>query len=268
MTVNDVVVRELGRRADAVRDRIAVDGQPIRVGVRRTVVLHKPRGVVATLDDPEGRPTVAEVVRDSAERLYPIGRLDVNTTGLLLMTNDGALANALAHPRAAVPRVYRAKVRGAPDAAAIDRLRRGIRLDEGKTPPARVRMLERLPTKSWLELTVRVGWSHVVRRMCAAVGHPVEKLARVRFGPVTLGTLPQGAWRPVTPREEAALAAAAGLRRGDAATGRERRAPDRRPRRRRPRSGRSPGDEGRSGKPAAPAAPARSSRRPPTRPRP
>jgi 23S rRNA pseudouridine2605 synthase len=232
VSVNGVVVRDLGHRADPARDRVAVDGQHVRVGPRRTIMLHKPRGVVTTLEDPEGRPTVADLVTAAGARLYPVGRLDVNTSGLLLLTNDGALAAALTHPRHAVPRVYHVKVRGIPTAEAITRLRRGVRLDGRKTAPARVRLLEALPTKSWLEITVREGRTHLVRRLCEAVGHPVDKLARVRLGPLGLGALAPGAWRDVTPRELAALRIVAGFTReaGTGGGGRGRRARGRRPR--------------------------------------
>src|SRR5262249_19848081 len=163
---------------------ILVDGKAIRVGARRTVMLHKPRGVVSTREDPEGRPTVAGLLVGVPERLYPVGRLDVNSTGLLLLTNDGALAAALTHPRHHVARIYHVKVRGTPDETAVTRLRRGVRLEDGKTAPARVRILAKLPTKTWLEMDVREGRKHLVRRMCEAVGHAVEKLARVRLGPL------------------------------------------------------------------------------------
>src|SRR5262249_39090538 len=153
----------------------------------------------------EGRPTVRTLLGSATSRLYPVGRLDVNTTGLLLMTNDGALAAALLHPRAGVPRVYRAKVRGAPEEPALVRVRRGVRLDDGKTLPAEVRVLEKRPTKTWLEISVREGRKRLVRRLFEAVGHPVEKLARVRFGPLVLGRLPPGAWRDLTAGELQAL---------------------------------------------------------------
>jgi pseudouridine synthase len=245
VTVNGRVVRELGTRADPRRDRVAVDGEPLRFGPRRTVVLHKPRGVVSTMEDPEGRPTVRALLGEEG-RLYPVGRLDVNTTGLLLLTNDGALAARLLHPRHALARVYHAKVRGAPAPEAIARLRRGVRLDDGKTAPAHVRVLETLPTKSWLEITVHEGRHHLVRRMCDAVGHPVEKLARVRLGPLGLGNLPPGAWRELRAAERDALASAVGLgprgeRRAGAAPGPRRAGPP--PRRSRPESrARSPRD--------------------------
>ena len=265
VSVNGAVVRELGHRADPRRDRIAVDGEPVHRGARRTVMLHKPRGVVTTLSDPEGRPTVANLVVRAGTRLYPVGRLDLNTTGLLLMTNDGALAAALTHPRHAVARVYHAKVRGTPPAETITRLRRGVRLEDGKSAPARVRVLERLPTKTWLEVTVLEGRKHVVRRMCQAVGHPVEKLARVRFGPLALGELPLGAWRPLGPRELAGLRAAAGLSGGGGA-GRGSRARGLRPRARRPKPASPPGGGARAVPSPRPVASGKQRRRP--RPRP
>jgi 23S rRNA pseudouridine2605 synthase len=199
---------------------VAVDGERIQLPeATTTLALHKPRGVVSTLADPERRPTVRDLIPPAAGRLYPVGRLDINTTGILLLTNDGALAHALLHPRREVARVYQAKVRGAPGDAALTRLRRGVRLEDGKTAPAHVRVVERLPTKSWLEVTVHEGRQHLVRRMCDAVGHPVEKLVRVRFGPIGLGTLPPGAWRELGPAELQALARAAGLKRAAAAGG-------------------------------------------------
>ena len=271
VTVNGQVVRTLGTRADPAREVIALDGERIAPGgARRTVLLHKSRGVVSTLADPEGRPTVRALLPPELGRLYPVGRLDVNTTGLLLLTNDGALAQALLHPVHGVPRVYRAKVRGRPDLEAITRLRRGVRLDDGKTAPARVHVLEGLPTKTWLEITVREGRQRLVHRMCEAVGHPVEKLARVRFGPLALGTLPPGAWRDLGPRELAALRAAAGLSgpraARAAASAAERRGPDTRPRRRRPRAEPRSPDGARGGPPrgraARPTGPRRGSKRP------
>ena len=269
MAVNGTVVRELGVRADVARDRIEVDGERLAPpGERRTILLHKPRGIVSAMSDPEGRPTVAALVRGGGERLYPVGRLDVNTTGLLLLTNDGALAAGLLDARRALPRVYHAKVRGAPDEAAVTRLRRGVHLPPPRarrTEPAHVRVLERLPTKTWLEITVREGHWRVVRRMCDAVGHPVEKLARVRFGPLALGELPLGVWRDLRPGELAALRAAAGLRGGGGA-GRGSRARAQRPRARRPRPGSPRGAEARAVPSPRPVASGKQRRR--SRPRP
>jgi len=213
VTVNGERVTQLGARADPGRDTIAVDGEVLRpTAPRRTIVLHKPRGVVTTLADPRGRPTVRDLLRELPARLYPVGRLDLQTSGLLLLTNDGALAAGLMHPRRRVPRVYHAKVRGAPSPAALRRLLSGVRLEDGPGAVAAAHVLARLPTKTWLVLTVREGRHHLVRRLCAAIGHPVEKLVRVRLGPLRLGALPPGAWRDLAPAELAALRAAAGLK--------------------------------------------------------
>lgn len=209
---------------------------------------------MTTLEDPEGRPTVRDLVLDAGERLYPIGRLDVNTTGLLLLTNDGALAARLAHPRREVGRVYQAKVRGTPPDEVIVRLRRGVKLEDGKSAPATVRIVEKLPTKTWLEVTVREGRSRLVRRMCEAVGHPVEKLARVGFGPLVLGELPMGRWRELSPGELRALRRAAGLKPAAGvagAAGPPRRASGTPPRTRTPR----PASRARGGPRGAPSAP-------------
>lgn len=254
VSVNGRVVRTLGTRADPRRDAILVDGERIVLAPRRTIVLHKPRGVVSTLADPEGRPTVRRLLGGVRERLFPVGRLDLNTTGLLLLTNDGTLSHRLLHPSRGLARVYHAKVSGAPGEEAITRLRRGVRLEDGKTAPARVRVLERLPTKTWLELTVNEGRHHLVRRMCAAVGHPVEKLARVRLGPLVLGSLPVGGWRDLVSRELEGLRAAAGLSvGGGAARGRPRRGRGRRAEKPRPRSAPPPRGRGRDGALARPA---------------
>jgi len=210
--VNGRVVQELGERADPACDRISVDGERVRLPKRRrTIVLHKPRGVVSTLSDPQGRSTVRDLLTGVRERVYPVGRLDLQTTGLLLLTNDGALAEGIMHPRRGVARVYEAKVRGCPSGAALARLRRGVRLDDGAIVAVRARLLRTLPTKSWLEIILREGHWHEVRRVCEAVGHPVEKLCRVRLGPLRLEGLPIGAWRDCGPAEIRALRRAAGL---------------------------------------------------------
>ena len=269
VTVNGRVVRELGERADVRVDRIAVDGERIHVARgRRTIVLHKPRGVVSTLADPEGRRTVRELVAGVSERLYPVGRLDLQTTGLMLLTNDGALAAGLMHPRGGVPRVYEAKVRGRPSGAALARLRRGMVLADGPAQSVRARLVRALPTKSWLEVTLREGRWHEVRRLCEAVGHPVEKLARVRLGPIRLGALPLGAWRDCTPGELRALYRAAGLQDATVSDGPESGAAESRGAGRRgrtpagPRPGAPP--RGRNAR-SAPASTRRRRRRPPPR---
>jgi 23S rRNA pseudouridine2605 synthase len=159
--------------------------------------LNKPAGVVSTARDPQGRPTVVSLV-PSARRLYPVGRLDAETTGLILLTDDGELAHRLTHPSFEVPRVYRATVRRAPvRAAALDALREGVELDDGRTAPARVRRLA--PDK--VELTIHEGRKRQVRRMLDAVGHPVKELERVAFGPLGLKGLEPGAYRRLTAKE-------------------------------------------------------------------
>jgi len=256
VTVNGAVVHELGARADPAKDAIALDGQRVVTGgVRRTILLHKPRGVVSTLRDPEGRASLERLVTGPLQGLFPVGRLDLQTSGLLVLTSDGALADALLRPRQAVARVYHAKVRGTPSPETLARLTRGVRLERGRAAIADVRVLERLPTKTWLEITVREGRWHVVRRVCDAVRHPVEKLVRVAFGPVRLGTLRPGAWRDVTPRELAELHQAAGLAASDvaAATAPRPRARDKRPRTPRPRAAAPPRGEVRTRTRARPA---------------
>jgi pseudouridine synthase len=250
VAVNGRVVRELGTRADPRRDVVTVDGERLDVGgTRRTILLHKPRGVVSTMSDPEGRPTVRDLVRGLPERLYPIGRLDMQTSGLLLLTNDGTLAARLLAGEQGVERVYHVKIDGRPGARTLERLRRGVRIDPGAPVAAGVRVLRELPTKTWLEVRVRRGQWHVVRRLCEAVGHRVDKLERVAFGPVVLGTLPPGAYRDATRAELSALREAAGLtapraagstaagRRAGAPRGRTRRGTPERRSRSRSRSG-------------------------------
>ncbi len=205
MKVNGRTVTELGTRATP-DDRISLDGKPLaRTRAPIYVALHKPAGVVTTLRDPEGRPTVRALLPRDLPRVFPVGRLDVQSTGLLLLTNDGELAARLTHPRHHVARVYRVKVRGKLDERALARLRRGVRLDDGPTGPAEVTVEKELPTKSWLRITVHEGRRHLVRRMCHAVGHGAEKLQRIAIGPLELGHLGLGASRMLTPGEVRAL---------------------------------------------------------------
>src|SRR3954471_10182484 len=176
---------------------VAVDGTPLR-GPRERVVfaVHKPAGVVSTARDTHGRPTVVELAPPGAGRLYPVGRLDADPTGLILLTNDGDLANRLMHPRYEVPKTYRARVRGRPSAEDLQRLRQGIELDDGPTAPARARRVG-----DEIELTIHEGRKRQVRRMLEALGHPVVDLRRVAFGPLRLAGLPPGAARRLTARE-------------------------------------------------------------------
>jgi 23S rRNA pseudouridine2605 synthase len=197
-------------------EAISVDGRPVRQPAERVVyALHKPVGVVSTARDPQGRRTVVSLVPTTA-RLYPVGRLDADSSGLILLTNDGELAHRLTHPRFEVPKTYRAVVAGGPiEDAALRRLRRGVELEDGPTAPARVRAI----APDTLEITIREGRNRQVRRMCVAVGHPVRRLALVAFGPLGLDGLRPGAHRRLSEDEVAALASAgSGARRSRSAS--------------------------------------------------
>jgi len=182
------------------RDRVEVDGRPVAPQRLAYVLLHKPTDVVTTAHDPRGRPTVVDLVELDV-RVVPVGRLDADTTGALLLTNDGQLAHRLAHPRYGVEKVYVAEVEGAPDDEAILRLAEGVELDDGKTAPAVARPLGR----ARVELTLREGRKHEVKRMLAAVGHPVRRLHRHSFAGLSADDLSPGAWRELTRDEVAAL---------------------------------------------------------------
>src|SRR5436309_8370721 len=184
----------------AVRDRVELDGRPLAKQRLAYVLLHKPAGVVTTARDPQGRPTVVGLV-DHPARVVPVGRLDADTTGALLLTNDGPLAHSLAHPRYGVEKVYEADVEGEPPEEALERLRVGIELDDGPTAPAEARRLG--PGR--VELTLHEGRKHQVKRMLAAVGHPVMRLHRSRYAGLTLEGLEPGAWRELEPSERAVL---------------------------------------------------------------
>src|SRR5215208_6770104 len=178
------------------RDRVQVNGHPVELQPLAYVLLHKPAGVVTTAHDPQGRRTVVDLVEHPA-RVVPVGRLDADTTGALLLTNDGELAHRLAHPRYEVDKVYVADVEGEPDAAALRALEEGVDLDDGRTAPARARRLG--PGR--VEVTVHEGRKHQVKRMLAAVGHPVRRLHRSRYAGLTLEGLEPGAWRELEPFE-------------------------------------------------------------------
>jgi 23S rRNA pseudouridine2605 synthase len=204
VTIGGMVVRDPARNVGP-EDRVAVDGRPVSLPAERAVyMVNKPAGVLSTARDTHGRPTVVSLV-PGERRLYPVGRLDRDTTGLILLTDDGDLAHRLTHPRFEVPKTYRVMVAGGPVAQSVlQALGNGVELDDGPTAPARVRLIG----PDTLELTIREGRNRQVRRMCQAVGHPVRSLERVRFGPLQLGKLERGAYRRLTAREVQALAAA------------------------------------------------------------
>ncbi|MCA1843412.1 MAG: rRNA pseudouridine synthase, partial [Actinobacteria bacterium] len=209
-------VAALGRRIDSERDRVTVDGVP--VAVRPGLVyylLNKPARVVTTAHDPEGRPTVVDLV-PAEPRVFPVGRLDWDTEGLLVLTNDGDLAHGLTHPSRGVPKTYLAEVAGVPGRGALRRLREGVDLEDGRTAPARARVTGTTQHGSALELVIHEGRNRQVRRMCEAVGHPVRRLVRIRFGPLRDHRLAPGQWRPLTLAEIRSLYGAISLKFGDA----------------------------------------------------
>lgn len=214
--VNGQVVTELGGKVDPTVDVVTVDGREVRLAEKPVyLALNKPPGVVTTMSDPQGRATVATLV-PTAEHpgLFPVGRLDSDTTGLLLFTTDGELAHRVLHPRWKVDKTYRVLADGRPTGPELDRLREGVSLDDGLTAPAQVSMLRAGPT-SYCEITIREGRKRQVRRMFSAIGHPVIELHRVSFGPVVLGDLPKGSWRHLTEAEVHQLGAAVDLKQGE-----------------------------------------------------
>jgi len=206
--VNGTLVRELGTKVEP-GDRVELDGKPVRAQQREILALHKPAGIVTTMRDPEGRRTVGELLRDlrgpSAPRLVPVGRLDYDTSGILLVTNDGDLAHTLTHPRFGVEKIYRATVRGRLEPEAVRRLQHGILLEERRTSPARLRVIAVQKDRSVVDLTLHEGRYRQVRRMFEQMGHPVVSLQRLRFGPVALGALRPGRLRELSPGERKAL---------------------------------------------------------------
>lgn len=210
VTVNGVVVTELGAKVDPDTDTVAVDGLAVHLSDGPVyIALNKPAGYVTTMRDPHRRPTVAELVPvDEYPGLFPIGRLDLDTTGLLLFTTDGELAHRLLHPRWKVPKTYHASVDGVPASGDMAALATGIELDDGMTAPAKVRLLKRTGRSANVEITISEGRKRQVKRMFSAIAHPVFQLHRTSFGAVSLGNLAEGSWRHLDAKEVAALMAA------------------------------------------------------------
>ncbi|MBP7274942.1 MAG: rRNA pseudouridine synthase [Kiritimatiellae bacterium] len=202
VTVNGVVMRELGVRADAAKDDIRCDGRPVRSESKFYGLLYKPVGYVCTSADPQGRPRAVDLIPPQIGRVYTVGRLDVSSEGLVLITNDGDFAHRVMHPRHEVAKTYLALVRGRPDRGALARLCSGVELDDG---PARADAAhvtgDASGGRSWIELTLHEGRNREVRRMLDAVGYPVERLIRIRIGPVEDDRLRPGKFRRLTPRE-------------------------------------------------------------------
>lgn len=205
VTVNGNVVQKLGTSVDPERDIVEVDDKRIEVEKKVYVVLNKPRGYLSSIADSRGRPTVSELVSDLSVRLYPVGRLDMDTEGVLLMTNDGELCHRLTHPRFGVEKTYRAEVVGKPSQKALEKLRKGVDLGGITSSPARVRLIRPVQVRSILEIVIHEGRKRQVKRMCKAVGHPVVSLRRVEFGGIRSGKLRPGQYRLLSDSEVAGL---------------------------------------------------------------
>ncbi|HSA62180.1 MAG TPA: pseudouridine synthase [Nitrospiraceae bacterium] len=206
VTVNGKLVTELGTKVDPDRDHVKVDGRHL-TGAQPFVylMLNKPKNVMSTLDDPGGRTTVKDFLHGVSVRVFPVGRLDFDSEGLVLLTNHGELAQALLHPRYYVPKTYLIKVKRVLTDDEIAQLQQGVQLEDGMTGPAVVKKVKKAEQNSWLEITIREGRKHQVKRMLEAVGHPVIKLMRIRMGPLSLGGLGSGEFRFLTDREANAL---------------------------------------------------------------
>lgn len=203
VAVNGQIVTELGFKVDPNTDVITVDGRPIRPERKLVILLHKPKGVITSVSDPQGRRTVIDYLKGVKERVYPVGRLDYDTEGLLLLTNDGELANLLMHPRHQVPKTYLATVKGIPHGEQLDRLREGIELEDGRTSPAEVEYadVDLDQNTAVISITIHEGRNRQVRRMLEAIGHEVIRLRRIQYGPLTLAGVPRGKYRILKPEE-------------------------------------------------------------------
>lgn len=202
VTVNGRVVTDLGTQVDPEDSHIKVRGKLIRPETRKVyLALHKPGGYVTTQHDPQGRPTVMDLIHGVRERVFPVGRLDYNSEGLLLLTNDGELANAIMHPRFHLAKTYQVKVKGKPSPEKLQKLTRGIRLTDGLTAPVKIEKVRHLAANTTLEITMHEGRRRQIRRMFEKIGHDVVRLRRVRIGPVGLGNLAPGKFRKLDSRE-------------------------------------------------------------------
>ncbi|MFD2611970.1 pseudouridine synthase [Paenibacillus gansuensis] len=200
VTVNGEVVNTLGAKANPNTDEIKVDGKPVAFEKKVYLLFNKPKGVITSASDPEGRKIVTDYLKGIKERVYPVGRLDYDTEGLLILTNDGEFANLLTHPKHHVPKTYLATVKGVPHGDKLERLRNGVKLEDGMTAPAEVEYQDVDPEKkqATIMITIYEGRNRQVRRMFDAIHHPVDKLKRIAFGPILLSNLKRGTFRPLT----------------------------------------------------------------------
>lgn len=203
--VNGQVVTELGSRIVPGRDRVEVDGRPVEVAPFRWILFHKPSGLLTTADDPQGRPTVYDHLPDEHRGLAYVGRLDMDTEGLLLLSNEGDAVHGLLHPSSEVEREYRVGVEGRPGRSVVRRLTDGVALEDGPARAKMARLVDQEQEGAVLELVLVEGRKREVRRLCDAIGHPVRWLRRERFGPIRLGNLARGRWRELTPGEVRAI---------------------------------------------------------------
>ncbi len=203
VAVNDIVITELGAKADPATDVITVSGRPIRRENKLYLLFNKPKGVITTMTDPKGRSTVRDYLKGVKERVYPVGRLDYDSEGLLLLTNDGDLAHKLTHPKHHVPKTYHATVERVPHGNDLERLKKGIKLDDGMTAPAEAEYHDVDPDGKFatISITIHEGRNRQVRRMFEAIHHPVTRLKRISFGGIALGGLQRGKYRKLTAEE-------------------------------------------------------------------
>jgi 23S rRNA pseudouridine2605 synthase len=202
ISVNRIVMTVPGTKADPQKDEIRVDGRLVALETEKIyLMLHKPQGYVTTLSDPRGRPIVTDLLNGVAARVYPVGRLDYDSEGLLIMTNDGEFAQRLQHPRFGIPKTYRVKVEGRFPKREIRALENGIDLPDGRFVPVGIQLEKTNPGSTWLRLTITDGRNRVIRRVFDSLGHPVTRLIRVAVGDLTLASLAEGTWRTITRRE-------------------------------------------------------------------
>lgn len=206
VSVDGMVVTEMGFKADPEKQKILFDGKPLVPEEEKIfLLLNKPKGYVTTLDDPQGRPIVTSLLAGIQARVFPVGRLDIDTEGALLLTNDGELANKIIHPRHEVKKTYRAQVSGQPSLAKLQRLEKGILLEGKKTAPAQVKILEKKPTTTLIEIIIHEGRKRQVRKMFKEIGHTVLELKRTAYGNLKLGSLPTGKYRMLSAKEIALI---------------------------------------------------------------
>ena len=212
VSVNGVVVTELGSKADSATDIITVDGKALKISAQRLyILLNKPPGYITALKDSQGRPLVTDLLKDMPERVYPVGRLDYNTEGLLLLTDDGEWANRLMHPRHEIEKEYHVRVRGKVTDQQLIKMAAGVELEDGMTAPAVVNLVKSGDQNDWISVAIHEGRNRQVRRMCEEVGHPVIRLVRTRIGPLRDTKLAPGQWRELTIEEVRQLSSAVDL---------------------------------------------------------